>query len=44
VTIPQAACVEAGLQEDDRLLVRSEGDGRIVLERVEPPPALASAA
>lgn len=39
VTIPQVACTEAGLQEDDRLLVRSEGDGRVVLERAEPPPA-----
>jgi len=44
VTIPQVACTGAGLQEDDRLLVRSEGDGRVVLERVEPPPALASSA
>lgn len=39
VTIPQAACIEAGLHEDDRLLARSEGDGRVVLERIEPPPA-----
>jgi PD-(D/E)XK endonuclease len=39
VTIPQMVCTKAGLQEDDRLLVRSEGDGRVVLERVEPPPA-----
>jgi PD-(D/E)XK nuclease superfamily protein len=38
VTIPQVACTEAGLQEDDRLVVRSEGDGRVVLERIEPPP------
>jgi hypothetical protein len=38
VTIPQAACIEAGLQGDDCLLVRSDGDGRVVLERVEPPP------
>jgi hypothetical protein len=45
VTIPQTACAEAGLQEDDRLVVRSEGDGRVVLERIEPPPAaLASVA
>ena len=43
--LPQAACIEAGLQEDERLLVRSNGDGRIVLERVEPPAAaLASVA
>ncbi len=39
VTIPQVACREAGLQEDDLLVVRSEGDGRVVLERAEPPPA-----
>lgn len=39
VTLPQTACIEAGLEEDDRLLVRSEGDGRVVLERIEPPPA-----
>jgi hypothetical protein len=44
VTILQAACIEAGFQEDDRLLARSGGDDRIVFERVEPPPALASAA
>ena len=45
VTIPQTACIEANFQEDDRLVVRSEGDGRVVLERVEPPPAtLASGA
>jgi PD-(D/E)XK endonuclease len=39
VTLPQRACIEAGLQADDRLRVRSEGDGRVVLERIEPPPA-----
>ncbi len=44
VTIPQAACAEAGFEEDDRLLVRSEGDGRVVLERVEPPPAAVASA
>jgi bifunctional DNA-binding transcriptional regulator/antitoxin component of YhaV-PrlF toxin-antitoxin module len=38
VTLPRRACIEAGLQGDDRLLVRSEGDGRVVLERVDPPP------
>lgn len=42
VTIPQMACSAAGLQEDDRLLVRSDGDGRVVLERIEPPPATAA--
>ena len=45
VTIPQVACDEAGFHEDDRLLARSDGDGRIVLERIEPPPiAVPSAA
>jgi hypothetical protein len=39
VTLPQRACIEAGLQDDDRLLARSEGNGRIVLERIEPPPS-----
>jgi hypothetical protein len=37
VTLPRRPCIEAGLQEDDRLHVRSEGDGRVVLERIEPP-------
>jgi PD-(D/E)XK endonuclease len=38
VTLPRQACIEAGLQDGDRVQVRSEGDGRIVLERIEPPP------
>lgn len=38
VTIPQQACIEAGFQESDSLLVRSEGDGRVLLERIDPPP------
>ena len=40
VTIPSQACIEAGLQEDDRLLARSEGDGRVLLERIDPPPGV----
>jgi hypothetical protein len=40
VTIPQTACDEAGFHEDDRLLAHSDGDGRIILERVEPPPTV----
>jgi len=40
VTLPLQSCIEAGLQDDDRLLVRCEGDGRIVLERLDPPPGL----
>jgi hypothetical protein len=39
VTLPRQPCVEAGLQDGDRVGVRSEGDGRVVLERIEPPPA-----
>jgi hypothetical protein len=39
VTLPARVCIEAGLQNADRLQVRSEGDGHVVLERVEPPPA-----
>ncbi len=39
VTLPQQACIDAGLQDEDRLLVRSEGDGRVVLERIDPPPS-----
>ena len=39
VTLPREACVEAGLQDGDRVRVRSNGDGRLVLERIEPPPA-----
>jgi PD-(D/E)XK endonuclease len=38
VTLPRQACIEAGLQDGDRVCVRSVGDGRIVLERIEPPP------
>ena len=38
VTFPRQACVEAGLQDGDRVRVRSDGDGRVVLERIEPPP------
>jgi hypothetical protein len=38
VTLPAQVCIEAGLQDADRLRVRGEGDGRVVLERVEPPP------
>jgi hypothetical protein len=39
VTIPQLACDEASFHEDDRLLAHSDGDGRVVLERIDPPPA-----
>jgi bifunctional DNA-binding transcriptional regulator/antitoxin component of YhaV-PrlF toxin-antitoxin module len=36
VTIPQRAVLEAGLEVGDRLSVRCEGAGRIVLQRIEP--------
>jgi bifunctional DNA-binding transcriptional regulator/antitoxin component of YhaV-PrlF toxin-antitoxin module len=39
VTLPRQACIEAGLQDGDRLRVRGDCDGRVVLERVEPPAA-----
>ena len=39
VTLPRQACIEAGLQDGDRVRVRSAGDGRLVLERIEPPAA-----
>jgi hypothetical protein len=38
VTLPRSACVEAGLQDGDRVGARSGGDGRIVLERIDLPP------
>lgn len=44
VTLPQRACIEAGLQDNDQLMVRSDGDGRIVLERIDPPPSASGAA
>lgn len=39
VTLPQQACIEAGLQDADRLSVRAAGDGRVTLERIDPPPS-----
>jgi PD-(D/E)XK endonuclease len=39
VTLPQRACIEAGLQDGDRLLVTSDGDGKVMLERIDPPPS-----
>ena len=38
VTLPRQACIEAGLQDGDRVRVRSDGDGRLIVERIEPPP------
>ena len=37
VTLPRETCIEAGLQDGDRVRVRSDGDGRLILERIEPP-------
>jgi bifunctional DNA-binding transcriptional regulator/antitoxin component of YhaV-PrlF toxin-antitoxin module len=34
-TIPRRPCDEAGLHPGDRLRVRAEGSGRVVLERIE---------
>jgi hypothetical protein len=39
VTLPRKAYIEAALQDGDRVRVRPDGDGRVVLERIEPPPA-----
>jgi Holliday junction resolvase-like predicted endonuclease len=43
VTLPRQACIEARLQDGDRVRVRPDGDGRLVLERIEPPPDTAPA-
>jgi bifunctional DNA-binding transcriptional regulator/antitoxin component of YhaV-PrlF toxin-antitoxin module len=37
VTIPQEAVLSAGLQPGDRVRVRSDGPGRVVLEQLELP-------
>jgi PD-(D/E)XK endonuclease len=39
VTLPVKACHDAGLQDDDQLRVRSDGDGVVILERIDPPPS-----
>jgi len=36
MTIPKAPCEDAGLNAGDRLRVRAEGPGRILLERIGP--------
>jgi bifunctional DNA-binding transcriptional regulator/antitoxin component of YhaV-PrlF toxin-antitoxin module len=38
VTIPQNPFFKAGLEAGDRLRVRCEGDGRLILERIGLPP------
>jgi hypothetical protein len=39
VTLPQSAVLAAGLQDGDRLRVSASGYGRVVIERIELPPA-----
>jgi PD-(D/E)XK endonuclease len=38
VTLPRKACIDAGICDGDRVRVGSCGDGRLLLERIEPPP------
>ncbi|MGE0067289.1 MAG: hypothetical protein AB7T48_08035 [Solirubrobacterales bacterium] len=35
LTIPRAPCEEAGLVAGDRMRVRADGEGRVVLERID---------
>ncbi|MFL5865500.1 MAG: AbrB/MazE/SpoVT family DNA-binding domain-containing protein [Thermoleophilaceae bacterium] len=42
LTLPRQACNEAGLEDGDRVHVWSDGDGRLLLERIDPPPARAA--
>ncbi|HEX6152213.1 MAG TPA: hypothetical protein VFZ19_01700 [Solirubrobacterales bacterium] len=39
MTIPKGPCEEAGFVAGDRLRVRAEGEGRVLLERIDPAPA-----
>jgi hypothetical protein len=39
-TIPKLPCQEAGLEVGDRMRVRADGPGRVVLERIEAPGSL----
>jgi hypothetical protein len=39
LTLPRRACNEAGLQDGDRVRVGTDGDGRLVIERIDPPPS-----
>jgi bifunctional DNA-binding transcriptional regulator/antitoxin component of YhaV-PrlF toxin-antitoxin module len=38
MTIPKGPCEEAGFVAGDRLRVQADGEGRVVLERIEPLP------
>jgi PD-(D/E)XK nuclease superfamily protein len=38
VTIPKAPCEEAGFVAGDRLRVRADGEGRVILERIKTAP------
>jgi bifunctional DNA-binding transcriptional regulator/antitoxin component of YhaV-PrlF toxin-antitoxin module len=35
VTIPKLPCEEAGIAPGDRMRVRADGPGRVVLERID---------
>jgi bifunctional DNA-binding transcriptional regulator/antitoxin component of YhaV-PrlF toxin-antitoxin module len=39
MTIPKEPCEDAGLNAGDRLRVKADGPGRILLERIPRPPA-----
>jgi hypothetical protein len=39
MTMPHVPFAEAGLETGDRLRFRADGPGRLVVERIEPPPA-----
>jgi hypothetical protein len=39
MTVPPKPFADAGLQTGDRIRFRADGPGRVILERIEPPPA-----
>jgi bifunctional DNA-binding transcriptional regulator/antitoxin component of YhaV-PrlF toxin-antitoxin module len=38
MTIPKEPCEQAGFVAGDRLRVQADGEGRVLLERIEPLP------
>jgi hypothetical protein len=38
MTVPLTPFAEAGLETGDRIRFRADGPGRVILERIEPPP------
>jgi hypothetical protein len=42
LTLPRKACNDAGLQDGDRVRVSGAGDGRLIVDRIEPPPTAAA--